>query len=178
MRIISGKHKGKILRAPKNLPTRPTTNKAKEGLFNILQHQYEFKGLLVLDLFAGIGSFSYECLSRAASAVTCVDSNAGCIKYLKNTAAILGEKITVVQKDAYIFLNNDQQNYHLIFADPPYDFSKEKLLNLINLVFNRDLLDESIGMLILEHIENFSFDNHPRFTASRRYGMNIFSFFE
>ena len=180
MRIISGKHKGRQFNAPKKLPVRPTTDKAKEGLFNVLQHEYDFQELRILDLFAGTGNISYEFLSRGVAEITAVDSYAGCVKYIQQMANLLGgENITTHKSDVFKFLSgNTMGNYHLIFADPPYDFSSAKLQEMIALIFEKFLLDSAIGMLIIEHSNKISLQDHPKFYKEKVYENSIFSFFE
>lgn len=180
MRIISGTHKGKVLNAPKNLPARPTTDRAKEGLFNILQHQYEFEGLAVLDLFAGIGSFSFECLSRGVGTVTAVDRHVGCTQFLEKTGQMLGEatKMQIIQKDVFKFLSEPRAKYHFIFADPPYALNQNELYKIVNLIFENTCLDKAIGLLMVEHADKIYLKNHPKYLYSRTYGTSVFSFFE
>jgi 16S rRNA (guanine(966)-N(2))-methyltransferase RsmD len=104
MRIVSGKWKGKRIVAPKNLPTRPTTDFAKEGLFNILNNRFFFDDLRVLDLFAGTGNIAYEFASRGAREITCVDQNKGCVRFIGEMADDLGANIQSVQLDAWLFV--------------------------------------------------------------------------
>ena len=166
MRIISGKHKGRRLVAPKNLPVRPTTDMCKESLFNILNNYFNFNGLKVLDLFAGTGNISYEFASRGAGPITSVDADLGCINFIKKTTADLDLDISTIKSDVFSFLERNKSSYDIIFADPPYDLSQENFEKIIQLIFDNELLDED-GMLIvehskhtkLEHMTNFSFLN-------------------
>ena len=121
MRIISGTHKGRRIAAPKNLPVRPTTDRSKEGLFNILQHRLEFDTLSVLDLFSGTGNMSYEFASRGVSNITSVDQNRNCIHFIQKTATELSLNINSIQSESTLFLKKNLQDYSLIFADPPYN---------------------------------------------------------
>ena len=118
MRIISGQYKGRRLTAPKNLPVRPTTDMAKEALFNILNNQYYFDEISVLDLFAGTGNISYEFASRGTNNITCVDQNYGCIKYINETAESFEMPISTIKSDVFSFLENHKQPYTIVFADP------------------------------------------------------------
>lgn len=177
MRIISGKNKGQRLEAPKKLPVRPTTDMAKEALFNILNNRYYFNEILVLDLFAGTGNISYEFASRGCETITAVDADQGCIKYISETSATLDFPITAIKKDAYQYLEMLAQKVDIIFADPPYDFSAEAFSRIVQLVFEGELLLEN-GVLIIEHPKQTDLSQLPHFTEQRRYGGSIFSFFE
>ena len=133
MRIISGTHKGRRIAAPKNLPVRPTTDRSKEGLFNILQHRLEFDTLSVLDLFSGTGNMSYEFASRGVSNITSVDQNSNCIHFIQKTSTELSLNINSIQSESTLFLKKNLQHYNLIFADPPYDWEAEAYLGLLQL---------------------------------------------
>ena len=175
MRIIGGKLKGIRLHPPKKLPVRPTTDMAKEALFNILQNQIELEGLKVLDLFSGTGNISLEFASRGASAVTSVDLHYGCVAYLRNTAKELGfEEHKAIKSDVFKYLNSENQKYDLIFADPPYDLSL--IPQLPKIVFDKQLLEED-GLLIVEHQSMQDLSEHPAFVEKRTYGYSSFSFF-
>ncbi|UNY98658.1 RsmD family RNA methyltransferase [Zhouia spongiae] len=177
MRIISGKHKGKRLTAPKKLPVRPTTDFAKEALFNILNNNYYFDELTVLDLFAGTGNISYEFASRGAINITSVDGNTGCIQFISKTARELDFPIRPVKSDVYKFLEKTVEKADIIFADPPYDFSLEDFTKIPELVFSKELLAEE-GMLIIEHSKHTDLSGLPQFSYLKRYGGSVFSFFE
>jgi len=176
MRIISGSHKSKRITAPKNLPVRPTTDMAKESLFNILNNRYYFDEISVLDLFSGTGNISYEFASRGSQQILSVDKNFHCIRFIEQTANELGfDAIHPIQVDVFEFLKKHKQKYDIIFADAPYDM--EGLNEIIQLVFNHDILSE-FGMLIIEHPKEQSFEEEINFTERRRYGNVNFSFFE
>lgn len=178
MRIISGKYKSKRIFAPKNLPVRPTTDMAKEALFNILNNQYYFDEISVLDLFAGIGSISFEFASRGTTNITCVDKNTGCIKFLERINDELELNLTILKSDVYRFLQRETvQKYDVIFADPPYDFDADKFQSIIDLVFGNNMLQKD-GLLIIEHSSQTDLSNNINFKNSRKYGGNMFSFFE
>ena len=177
MRIISGKHKSRRINAPNNLPVRPTTDMAKEALFNILNNRYYFDQLSVLDIFAGIGSIGFEFASRGAEQITCVDLNQGCIRFLEKTDKELDLGIQIIKSDAYSFLEKTNSKFDVIFADPPYDFDQKKFQNIVDLVFDKDLLNED-GLLIVEHSKKTDLSENSTFTQSKKYGSNVFSFFE
>ena len=122
MRIISGKHKSRRLTAPKNLPVRPTTDMAKESLFNILNNTYYFDSISVIDLFSGTGNISYEFASRGTKTIYAIDAHFGCIKYISNTAKELDLPIHTFKSDVYKFLEKTALQTDVIFADPPYYF--------------------------------------------------------
>ena len=177
MRIVSGKYKSKRITAPKNLPVRPTTDMAKEALFNILNNQYYFDEISVLDLFAGTGNISYEFASRGTNNITCVDQNYGCIKYINETAESFEMPISTIKSDVFSFLENHKQPYTIIFADPPYDFPLEEFAKIPELVFQNNLLEED-GLLIIEHSKHTDLSGLAQYSHSKSYGGNMFSFFE
>ncbi|UII76312.1 RsmD family RNA methyltransferase [Flagellimonas sp. HMM57] len=177
MRIISGKYKGKRLVAPKKLPVRPTTDMAKEGLFNILNNRFYFDELKVIDLFAGTGNISFEFASRGAKEIITVDSYSGCIQYISKTAKELDFSITTLKFDVFKYLGKTKEKATIIFADPPYDFEDGKFERIINTVFERELLLEN-GLLIIEHSDQTNLSQHEHFSESRKYGGSIFSFFD
>lgn len=176
MRIIRGSHRGRQIFAPKSLPVRPTTDYAKEGLFNILEHTFDFKELDVLDLFAGTGSISFEFASRGCKTVVAVDNHRGCTAFINDTAQKLSlHNIRVMRYDVFKFLRNNKKPYSLIFADPPY--ALESIPQIPSLVMNRNIL-YSGGWLVLEHPGFHDFSHHPCFIEKRKYGEVNFSFFE
>lgn len=177
MRIVSGTHKGRRIMAPKSLPVRPTTDLAKESLFNILNNKIDFDDCDVLDLFGGTGNISYEFASRGVDNIITVDSHYGCVQFIKKTSDQLNLPITAVKADVYKFLTKTALTFDVIFADPPYDFSKEKFLEIIDLVMKGKLLNKN-GLLIIEHSKYTDLSTHANFVESRRYGASEFSFFE
>lgn len=177
MRIISGKNKGKQLIAPAKLPVRPTTDFAKEALFNILNNNYYFDEITVLDLFAGTGNISYEFASRGCENIVSVDNHKGCIQFISKTAQELDYPITPIKSDVYDFLKKTHQTFDVIFADPPYDFTLDKFVEIIRLIFENKLLNEE-GMLIIEHSKHTNLEEEALFSFSKKYGGNVFSFFE
>lgn len=175
MRIIGGKYKGRRIEPPARLPVRPTTDFAKEGLFNVLNNSVDLEGMDVLDLFAGTGSISFEFISRACASVTAIDRDLGCVKFINATAAKLGEEhVRAQQSDVFRYIGFTSRQFHLIFADPPFDLDNAKLLPRI--IFEKNLLHVN-GLLIMEHSERVDFSTLPQFTHTRHYGKVNFSFF-
>ena len=176
MRIISGSHKGKRIQAPKQLSARPTTDMAKEALFNILRNQVYFDELEVLDLFAGTGNISYEFASRGTTGITAIDRDPKSAAFIARTARELNFPIKVIKSDVLAFLKKTSGKYDIIFADPPYHIDHEDFIKLIELVFEKDLLSGD-GMLIVEHSKHTDLSSGINFKESRKYGGSKFSFF-
>jgi 16S rRNA (guanine(966)-N(2))-methyltransferase RsmD len=175
MRIVSGIYKGRRLHPPVNLPVRPTTDFAKEGLFNVLNNDVDYESLRVLDLFTGTGSIAFEFLSRGVLEVTAVDSNHRCIEFIKTTAGAFGAtNLRAVKSNCFVFIKRMVASYDLIFADPPYDL--HDLAALPDLVLSSGLLADE-GLFILEHAAGYSFADHMHFYSHRHYGSVNFSFF-
>lgn len=177
MRIISGKHKGRRITAPKNLPSRPTTDMAKESLFNILNNHYYFDAISIIDLFAGTGNISFEFYSRGTQNIIAVEQNKNCIQFINKTSKELEAQIESYKMDVFKFLEKNRQKADLIFADPPYNFSDEQFFKIIDLTFQNKLLEEE-GMLIIEHSKHTDLSENQMFSFSKRYGGSVFSFFE
>lgn len=177
MRIVSGKLKSRRITAPKNLPVRPTTDMAKESLFNIINNWYHFHNIKVLDLFSGTGNISYEFASRGTEDIVAVDGHAGCIRFINQTSAQFDLNINTIKSDVFTFLEKHQGKYDVIFADPPYDFSDEQFANIAKLVFDNNLLTDE-GTLVIEHSEQTDISASDHFTQLKRYGGCQFSFFE
>ena len=176
MRIISGTYKGRKIIAPKKLPVRPTTDMAKEALFNILNNRFYFDELNVLDLFAGTGNISYEFASRGCQNIIAVDKNFGCISFIDKIADEFDMPIQTIKSDVFRYLENCSNQFDLIFADPPYNFTQDTFNELPKLVFNNNLLEEN-GMLIIEHSSHTDLSKCVNFSFSKKYGSNVFSFF-
>lgn len=175
MRIIGGTLRGLRLNPPKNLPVRPTTDLAKEALFNILQNQIRFENIKVLDLFAGTGNISLEFASREAAQVISVDRSIHCINYIKDASRQHKlEQIKPYKADVFKYLELETEQYNLIFADPPYDLNR--IPEIPRIIFEKNLLLPG-GMLIVEHQSLQNLSNHPAFTEQRVYGHSAFSFF-
>ncbi|SHG22356.1 16S rRNA (guanine(966)-N(2))-methyltransferase RsmD [Flavobacterium segetis] len=177
MRIISGKYKGRRISPPKGLPVRPTTDMSKEALFNVLNNHFSFEGLKILDLFAGTGNISYEFASRGCTPITSVDGDFGCVKFIKQVAAEYDFNIAATKSDVYTYLERCKTSYDIIFADPPYGFDQKTFEKIIELVFERDLLN-SEGMMIIEHSKYTKLNHMIHFSFQKSYGGSIFSFFE
>jgi 16S rRNA (guanine(966)-N(2))-methyltransferase RsmD len=176
VRIISGTYRGKLIHPPRGFKARPTTDFAKEGLFNVLGNHYEFEELDVLDLFSGTGSITYEFASRGAGSVVAVESDALHFKFIRSSCSQLGfDQVTVLHKDAFRYLMRPIQSFDIVFADPPFDHPR--LTDLPELVLAGSLLNSG-GLFILEHPENFSFVASPGFRETRKYGRVNFSFFD
>jgi 16S rRNA (guanine(966)-N(2))-methyltransferase RsmD len=176
MRIIAGTHQRRIIKPPSNLPVRPTTDLAKEALFNILNNRLDFEGLKVIDLFAGTGNISFEFASRGAAEVIAVESNFKCVDFINKTIVKQDfENLKVVKADVFRFLSYCRQGFDLIFADPPYDL--KETANLPGLVFEKELLS-NMGWLIIEHPAAINFKNFHSFVEERNYGRVHFSFFQ
>ena len=177
MRIVSGTLKGRRFSPPKNFKARPTTDFAKENLFNVLNNSIDFEKLKVLDLFGGTGSISYEFASRGAQEITCVELNLNHFRFIKKTSEELdlSGKIRAIKGNAFKFVEKTPEKYDLIFADPPYDL--EGAERLIDLVFKQEIL-ETEGLFIFEHSGKVSFNDHPNFIENRENGKVIFTFFK
>ena len=176
MRIISGKYKGRRITAPKNLPIRPTTDMAKESLFNILNNFYHFDELKVLDLFSGSGGISYEFASRGTEDITAVDADFGCIKFIRQTSDAFDFGINTVKSNVFSFLEKNKSEYDVIFADPPYNFSQEEFEKIPKLIFEYGLLADD-GTLVVEHSTHTNLEKVEHFSHSKKYGSSVFSFF-
>ncbi|PCJ93256.1 MAG: 16S rRNA (guanine(966)-N(2))-methyltransferase RsmD [Flavobacteriaceae bacterium] len=176
MRIVSGKHKSLRITAPKKLPVRPTTDMAKEGLFNILNNSYYFEDLTILDLFAGTGNISYEFASRGTSEIIAVDANHGCIKFINKTSEELQMDISTIKSDVFKYLERQKGKFDIIFADPPYDLPFEDFCKIVALVFANNMLAED-GQLIIEHFKQTNLSEQEHFTKLKKYGSSAFSFF-
>ena len=172
MRIISGKHKGKRIVTPNNLTVRPTTDRAKEALFNILNCRYYFNGKNVLDLFAGTGNISYEFASRGVEEITCVDSNYNCIRFIDTKSEQLKVNISTIKSDCLEYLKKCRKQFNFIFADPPYNYKNYQVL--VEFVKVNNLVKDD-GCLIIEHDKTTSFEDDN--AELRKYGTVHFSLF-
>ena len=176
MRIISGKHKGKRIIAPKKLPVRPTTDMAKEALFNILNNTYYFEDVSFIDLYAGTGNISFEFASRGTTDLVAVDADYVCIQFIDRMSRELDYGISTVKSDVNQFLEKTTLKADIIFADPPYEFPLVDFAKIPELVFKNKLLKED-GVLIIEHSKHTDLSHVDHFTNQRRYGGSVFSFF-
>jgi 16S rRNA (guanine966-N2)-methyltransferase len=177
MRIISGTLKGRRFDIPNGWKTRPTTDIARESLFNILLNKTELEDKLVLDLYSGSGAVGYEFISRGAQKVTFVEKFQGCITFIKNNLKLFNieSHAEIVKSDVFLFLKNyESAKYDIIFADPPY--ADNSMMLLPELIFERLIL-KTQGILIIEHDERHNFEKHTNFVELRKYGQSLFSFF-
>ena len=175
MRIIGGKYRGRRINPPPGLKARPTTDFAREGLFNILNNRVDFNEVTVLDLFSGTGSISYEFASRGAAEVHLVEQDPKHINGIRRIIKDTGfDNIKAVHIDVLAFLKTCNTKYDIVFADPPFDL--QWLKHIPDLVTGSGILKKD-GFLILEHPSRVSFRDHRFFTEHRRYGEVNFSFF-
>ena len=176
MRIISGTYGGRRLSPPKNITARPTTDFAKESLFNLLNNRMDFEGIDVLDLFAGTGGIGIECVSRGAREVTAVEIAHVQQNWIISCCKQLGiRNLSVIRGDVFKFLSACRTKYDLIFADPPY--ALEQLPTLPDVILGQDILKED-GWLVIEHGKDTNFTSHLRHVETRTYGSVHFSFFQ
>jgi len=178
MRIIGGKFGSRRFNPPaNNWPTRPTTDYAKEALYNILQNKIDFEETKMLDLFGGTGNHCYEFLSRGSQDVTYVDKFGKCVAFVRKTAEELKveDDLRVIKSDVFRFIKSCEEQFDFIFADPPYHL--KTLSQLPDLILENDLLADE-GILVVEHDNQNSFEDHSRFIDVRKYGGCMFSFFE
>lgn len=177
MRIIKGKFNRRLIHVPAGLPVRPTTDLAKESLFNILSNRIDFEDIIALDLFSGTGNISYELVSRGCKSVTAVDSDSRCIQFVNKTAASFNmPELKSVKADVFRFLAMQRIKYDLIFADPPYELDHSKYEDIIKLIEENFLLQVE-GILVVEHSRGIDLSHLPNFTEMRNYGKVHFSFF-
>lgn len=176
MRVITGKYKGRHFDVPRDFKARPTTDFAKENLFNVLRGYTDFEDARALDLFAGTGSITLEFLSRGCSRVVCVERDPLHYRVITEFINRLGDEAALpIRGDVFKFLKNAREQYDIIFADPPYTLPN--IPDLPDLVLGRDLLLPG-GVFVLEHGKRDSFESHPRFVEHRAYGSVNFSFFQ
>ncbi len=176
MRIVSGIYKGRAINPPKNLRARPTTDFAKENLFNVLGNLVDFEECDVIDLFAGTGSISYEFASRGARSVTSVEINAVHYNFIRQTGKLLGiENFYPVKANVFLYLKSCTKQFDIIFSDAPYDLPNSE--EVVDLVLQGDMLREG-GIFIFEHSKKMNFEERPEFWQSRSYGSVQFSFFK
>lgn len=176
MRIISGSFKGRRLKAPKQLPVRPTTDRAKEALFNILNNHFNWEEIKTLDLFSGTGNISFELASRGVQQLIAVDRNKHCVYFIDQTAKSFDMPITVIKNSVERFLSIPAGPFDFIFADPPYAFSKDQLLTLAAELLDNNWLDKE-GLLVIEHDSHLDLSQHLLCYDDRIYGSSRFSFF-
>ena len=175
MRIISGTHKGRRITPDKKFKARPTTDFAKENLFNVINNWYDIDDLDVLDLFSGTGGISYEFASREAKSIISIEKDFNHQAFIKRTITDLGFKnVKSIKADVFKYLKSCKMKFDLIFADPP--FALKEIDTIPDAVFEQDLLQDN-GILIVEHSKETNFSAHPMFTEQRVYGSVNFSIF-
>ncbi len=175
MRVISGKYKSRRFSPPKNFPSRPTTDSAKEGLFNILINRFDLEDVEVLDLFAGTGNISLEFLSRGAKSVLSIDSHFVSFKFMKKSMHDVGaENWKVIKNDVFKYVPKIDRQFDIVFADPP--FGLKNIYDIPKLVLESTLLKED-GLLVVEHGRETDFSEITNFESLRNYGGVNFSFF-
>lgn len=174
MRIIGGAHKGRVIKVAKDLPVRPTTDFAKEGLFNILTNRIDFENVSVLDLFSGTGHISLEFASRGSRMITAVDENSKCINFLRTISKELNLEVMTVKGDVFEYLKKSTTKFDVIFADPPYELAA--IPDIHKWVFENKLLNPD-GLLIIEHGPKTKLEELSDFLQHRKYGNVNFSFF-
>lgn len=176
MRIVSGKYKGRHIKPPKNFKARPTTDFAKENLFNILNNNFDFTELSVLDLFSGTGSISYEFASRECISVVSVESNFKHQIFIRKTIDELGlSNVKTIKSDAFRYVKFCKDKFDIVFADPPYDL--KEIESIPKFIFEQQILKEN-GWIIVEHGDKTNFSKHNGFVETRKYGGVNFSIFE
>jgi 16S rRNA (guanine(966)-N(2))-methyltransferase RsmD len=177
MRIVGGIHSGRFFSPPAKIPARPTTEVAKEGLFNTLNNIIDFEGISTLDLFGGTGSISYELASRGAARLTLVERDLTTINFIKKTVSELNikDELTIIRGDVFKFIKQCTDKFDFIFAGPPY--ALENIDEIPVLVFEKELLLPS-GIFVLEHTPRNDYQAHPRFMRMKNYGTTVFSIFK
>lgn len=176
MRIIGGEHGGRKISPPAKMPyTRPTTDIAKEGLFNILQNLLDFESIKTLDLFGGTGAISYELASRGAAELTIVEKDEQMFSFIKKNIDILKiENIKAVKMDVFKYMEMCKEQHDFIFAGPPYALGP--IDDLPRFVFEKSLLKPE-GIFVLEHTPRNDYQTHPHFYRMKNYGTTVFTFF-
>jgi len=150
---------------------------AKEALFNILNNNYYFEDIRVLDLFSGTGNISFEFASRGVKTIVSVDAHAGCIQFIEKTSTELNFEINTIKSDVFKYLERSKNNFDIVFADPPYDIEIAEFSKIVTLVFSNELISDD-GVLVIEHSEQTNLSELAYFKEKRKYGSSIFSFFE
>lgn len=176
MRIVGGIFSGRRFTPPSSTPARPTTEVAKEGLFNILNNMMDIEDARCCDIFGGTGSISYELISRGAAHSTLIERDQGNISFIKKTAQTLNilDKLQIIKGDVFKFMKQSTEQYDFIFAGPPY--ALENIDDIPMLVFEKNMLAAD-GIFVLEHTPRNDYQEHPNFKRMKNYGTTVFSFF-
>ena len=177
MRIIGGLLKGRRFNPPAGIPARPTTDIAKEGLFNTLENMMDLEDIRTCDIFGGTGSISYELASRGAADLTLIERDALSVAFIKKTALLLGieDKLKIIKGDVFKFIKQKHLPYDFIFAGPPY--ALQNIDDLPILVFEQKMLNPE-GIFVLEHTPRNDYQQHSNFLRMKNYGTTVFSFFK
>lgn len=175
MRIIGGIHGGRKFQPPSKMPARPTTDIAKEGLFNILNNSLDFETLKTLDIFGGTGSISYELASRGCTNLTLIEQDNNLVSFIKKNVELLKfENFKIFKMDVFRYLDTCTESFDFIFAGPPY--ALQNIDDIPKIVFEKKLLNKD-GWFVLEHTPRNNYEQFPFFKRSKNYGTTIFSFF-
>ena len=176
MRIVGGEFSGRRFNPPSGIPARPTTDVAKEGLFNTLENLIDIEGIKTCDLFGGTGSISYELASRGAEDLTLIERDQTSINFIKKTAIALGieSKLHIIKGDVFKFMKQSTEQYDFIFAGPPY--ALQNIDDIPMLVFEKQMLAPD-GIFVHEHTPRNDYQNHPHFLRMKNYGTTVFTFF-
>lgn len=176
MRIVGGEFSGRRFNPPAGIPARPTTDVAKEGLFNTLENMMDLEGIKTCDIFGGTGSISYELASRGAADLTLIERDAVSVQFIKKTAQALGiaDKMHIIKGDVFKFMKQSKEQYDFIFAGPPY--ALQNIDDLPLLVFEKNMLKPE-GVFVLEHTPRNDYQQHLQFHRMKNYGTTVFSFF-
>jgi len=177
MRIIGGNSGGIRINFPKNLKLRPTTDRCREALFNILNNEFDFKSIKILDLFSGSGAISYEFASRGTKKIISVDKNIRSLNFIKKFSEDQNFDISIIRSDVFMYIKKINTEFDIIFADPPYNFENTKYLTIINEIFKKKCISSN-GYLILEHSSKKDFIKINNFNKSKKYGCSTLSFFK
>jgi len=175
MRIISGDLKGRVLPKNAKLKARPTTDKAKEALFNILNFSIDFEEVKVLDLFSGTGNISFEFASRGVKDITSVEVRFDHVKHIQKVNELLGTDVKIIKADVFKFVKKTSETYDFVFADPPFDM--KDFPDVLTAIFEAEIINEG-GTLVVEHGPRHEFSKLENFSETRNYGKVNFSFFK
>lgn len=178
IRIIAGFHRGRRIHTPPQFKLRPTADRAKEGLFNLLNSKISFSDIRVLDLFSGTGNISFEFGSRGTKEITAIDSNHSHANFIENASSTLGININVKCYKAIEFLENNTTQFDIIFADPPYNYTIGKYNFLIETILTRTQNLKESGLFILEHEKKVNTSSNSKLIERRYYGRTCFSLFK
>ncbi len=177
IRIVSGIHKGRKIKAPPNLGHIPTADRLKEALFNIIRIQYDLNSISALDLFSGTGNISYEFASRGTKEIISIDQHYLATKFIDQTCQLLDLSIQIIQMNCFDFIEVCTKKFDIIFADPPYDYPKKSYHQLITRIDKKKILNHG-GMLVIEHNVKTDLSHIDWFRESRKYGNSRISFFK